>query len=153
MGLDMYLRAKKTMPLVQAATLRRADPEVFSNWDNNWPMEGDPDTLVELTGEIGYWRKANGVHRWFVENVQGGTDDCGHYVVSEERLRKLRADCQAVLDGNDPRPHHLAPLSGFFFGGTDLDAYYQDGLKNTIEMVDETLKDYPGWQYQYHSSW
>jgi hypothetical protein len=24
---------------------------------------------------VGYWRKANAIHRWFVEHVQDGNDD------------------------------------------------------------------------------
>lgn len=39
--------------------------------------------------EIGYWRKANAVHQWFVNNVQNGEDDCGSYDVSREQLQDL----------------------------------------------------------------
>lgn len=46
--------------------------------------------------EIAYWRKANQIHKWFVDNVQGGEDDCGNYEVSEEQLRDLLAACVTV---------------------------------------------------------
>lgn len=50
---------------------------------------------------VGYWRKANQIHKWFVENVQDGEDDCKEYYVSREQLEKLREDCQTVIDGSD----------------------------------------------------
>ena len=45
---------------------------------------------------VGYWRKANEIHNWFVENVQGGEDDCGMYEVSEEKLVELLNICKEV---------------------------------------------------------
>ena len=48
--------------------------------------------------EVGYWRKANAIHKWFVENVQDGEDDCGTYVVSKEKLEELLGKCKYILD-------------------------------------------------------
>lgn len=45
----------------------------------------------------GRWRKANAIHRWFVENVQSGVDDCGDYYVSRERIEALRETCKRAL--------------------------------------------------------
>ncbi len=45
-----------------------------------------------------YWRKANHIHKWFVDNVQEGNDDCGTYDVSIEQLTELRDLCKKVLD-------------------------------------------------------
>lgn len=36
-----------------------------------------------------YWRKANQIHKWFVDNVQDGNDDCGRYWVSKDKLKNL----------------------------------------------------------------
>lgn len=47
--------------------------------------------------EVAYWRKANQIHNWFVENVQDGVDDCGYYEVSRQKLQDLLADCRDVL--------------------------------------------------------
>ena len=44
---------------------------------------------IEVSFEAGYWRKANQIHKWFVENVQEGKDDCGEYYVSREQLLAL----------------------------------------------------------------
>lgn len=47
---------------------------------------------------VGYWRKTNHIHNWFVQNVQNGEDDCDTYIVSREKLIELRDACQQVLD-------------------------------------------------------
>lgn len=51
-----------------------------------------------VTTQAAYWRKANSIHKWFVDNVQNGEDDCGTYEISIDTLRKLRAVCVRVLD-------------------------------------------------------
>lgn len=49
--------------------------------------------------EVGYWRKANQIHNWFVENVQDGVDDCDyHNECTEEVLKKLLDTCKTVLE-------------------------------------------------------
>ena len=47
------------------------------------------------------WRKANMIHRWFVDNVQNGNDDQGIYPVSVEDLVKLHDTCKEVLDNSE----------------------------------------------------
>lgn len=48
--------------------------------------------------EVGYWRKANQIHNWFVENVQNGEDDCEyHHEVTKETLELLLKICKLVL--------------------------------------------------------
>lgn len=39
--------------------------------------------------EIAYWRKANMIHKWFVDNVQKGNDDCKEYKITKEHLEEL----------------------------------------------------------------
>ena len=54
---------------------------------------------MRIKEEVGYWRKANHIHNWFVENIQNGTDDCNyHREVTEEDLKELLDVCQKVLD-------------------------------------------------------
>jgi hypothetical protein len=47
--------------------------------------------------EVAYWRKANQIHNWFVQNVQGGNDDCGTHYVSGEQLGELLSTIKTVL--------------------------------------------------------
>ena len=48
--------------------------------------------------ELAYWRKANAIHKWFVDKVQDGNDDCGEYKVSKEQLQDLLNTCTEVLE-------------------------------------------------------
>ncbi len=47
---------------------------------------------------VGYWRKENHIHKWFVDNVQDGNDNCDMYIVSREQLEALRDVCKKVLE-------------------------------------------------------
>lgn len=47
---------------------------------------------------IASWRKANHIHKWFVDNVQDGIDNCGTYEVTKEQLEELLNICKEVAD-------------------------------------------------------
>lgn len=102
--------------------------------------------------EIGYWRKANAIHRWFVENCQDGEDNCATYTVVHEELKELKRVCEKVLQRPQEAEDLLPTQSGFFFGPTEYDEWYIQDLKDTIEIIDWALAqdfDY----FEYHSSW
>jgi len=101
MGLDMYLEARRGI-----YTSTKEEEELNTRIRNALEevgLEGIGDyrtgnlDYVEITFEVGYWRKANAIHRWFVENVQDGKDDCETYWVSREKLEKLRELCKEVI--------------------------------------------------------
>ena len=50
----------------------------------------------QIYESVGYWRKANAIHKWFVENVQDDNDDCGYYEVSKKQLEELLEVCNTV---------------------------------------------------------
>ena len=58
----------------------------------------DLKKVNEITEEVCYWRKANQIHNWFVENVQNGEDDCQNYYVSIEQLEELYNLCKIVIE-------------------------------------------------------
>jgi len=98
MGLDMTLMAegrfypewnKKGKEHKKAKAIRKLFPEMFKSGNLN---------TIAIGFEAGYWRKANHIHRWFVENVQEGEDDCGKYYVDREDLIKLLGVCRKVLE-------------------------------------------------------
>ncbi len=41
------------------------------------PFLGSVGEVTTIREEVLYWRKANAIHQWFVENVQGGEDHFG----------------------------------------------------------------------------
>ena len=107
---------------------------------------------------VGQWRKNNAVHKWFVNNVQEGNDDCKRYYVSTEDLKLLRKICHKILKTNKKDKGHVAKellptQGGFFFGETSYDEYYYDCLKETIEIVNKALKLDESWDLYYQASW
>ena len=77
MGLDMYLRLRKAHDW-------HSNREWFTSYDNAW---GCKWRLSESTYTVCEWRKANAIHKWFVDHVQDGEDDCGRYPVSVDKLK------------------------------------------------------------------
>ncbi len=53
--------------------------------------------ITHITEEVIVLRKANMIHKWFVDNVQGGEDNCEDHNVSVEQLIELRDLCGRVL--------------------------------------------------------
>lgn len=53
--------------------------------------------IAVLEEEVMYWRKANHIHAWFVDNVQDGADDCEPYRVELEKLIELNDVCKKVI--------------------------------------------------------
>ena len=99
--------------------------------------------------EVGYWRKANQIHSWFVDNVQDGVDDCGEYCVNYDTLSKLLDLCKKVQNDHSLAESLLPVTSGFFFGSTNYDEWYFEQIKNTIEILEDAEGNY----FYYSSSW
>jgi hypothetical protein len=106
--------------------------------------------------EVGYWRKANAIHNWFVQNCQKGIDECQEARVSVTKLKSLRSTVNKVLaaakKGDFSLAEDMLPTqSGFFFGGTDYDEYYIQDLESTLEILDKAIAANKPCIYQ--SSW
>ena len=114
------------------------------------------EKLSTISEQVGYWRKANAVHNWFVQNIQNGNDDCGEYECCTEHLEDLKAECQKALDGD---PDTMQPVSGFFFGSTDKDEYWREDLQDTINIINQVVEEHSSFPdevkpyYVYRASW
>jgi hypothetical protein len=115
-----------------------------------------PDRVKYVIEEIGYWRKANAIHKWFVDNVQGGNDDCAEYLVSRKELQELlKLAKQALSAKTQEEKEELLPAQeGFFFGDTDCGEDYEEDLKTTVDILEKALKE-PNdeGEFIYSSSW
>lgn len=103
MGLDMYLSKIKRDIIgykdVDLYEIKTSKPKLYAKLKPYIIMEGGSNYSYEsLSKEVMYWRKANQIHNWFVNNVQDGNDDCGWYEVSKEQLEELRDTCKEVLE-------------------------------------------------------
>lgn len=62
------------------------------------PVKGiQSERISDIEEEVMYWRKANHIHAWFVDNVQGGFDDCRSYHIDWEKLSELLDVCQKAI--------------------------------------------------------
>jgi hypothetical protein len=95
MGLDMYLE-KKIFLGTDWDNKRKSQEVEVEDWSDN-KIKIDLKDVREISFDAGYWRKANAIHNWFVENVQDGVDDCGDYGVSREQLKELLGIVNRVL--------------------------------------------------------
>ena len=128
MGLDMYLdkRYKFAEQLIDEET-----GEKYYDWQG-----------------VGYWRKANEIHKWFIDHLGLPEDfNCEHAEVSKEDLEELIETCKFVLgrrDKNDAikvAEEKLPTQGGFFFGGTDYDEYYYEDLEYTIKELEGVIQE------------
>jgi hypothetical protein len=163
MGLDMYL-TKRTY--VKNWNFQKDEQKHTVTVKLNGKSRKDikPRRISQIIEDVGYWRKANQIHNWFVENVQDGRDECQESYVSLEKLTELRDLCKEVIryKNSEFNNDNLPTSSGFFFGGTDYDEYYYEDCKDTIKIIDTILKEeeivsntegiYSG-EYYYQASW
>jgi hypothetical protein len=101
---------------------------------------------------MGYWRKSNMIHHWFVNNLADGVDECQPIVVRREDLEQLKETCIEVIANPESAEELLPTGSGFFFGSTSYDQYYFGDLHDTIGILNKCLEskfDY----FEYQASW
>jgi hypothetical protein len=110
--------------------------------------------VQEVTVKAMYWRKANAIHKWFVDNVQEGVDDHREFEVSLEQLEELLEVIEEVLDNPERAGALLPPQEGFFFGGKEMDEWYWEQLKRTQSKLQELFtRDWRSWVFYYRASW
>jgi len=161
MGLDMYLDARKFIS-------KKSFGEEATNPEYDSILEKSPKGLTDHDGfgyakvtlNVGYWRKANAIHGWFVNNCADGEDECQEIHVSMQKLSLLRNACKQVLDAPPEKRSDVAvevdlvPIEGFFFGTTEMDEWYIADLEHTVEMIDNLDSvDYSEWDFSYQASW
>lgn len=167
MGLDMYLVRKKYIGAEYEH--RNVKGTIYITiGDKQIPIDFNRVRYIEES--VGYWRKANAIHKWFVDNVQDGVDNCQSYYVSTEKLEKLLELCKKVKktvkvkDGiieNVEEIEELLPTTdGFFFGSTDYDEWYMQDIDYTIKMLGQILREEKKLNeqgfysdFEYSSSW
>jgi hypothetical protein len=150
MGLDMYLTAKRYV-----SDYNDQDKVLGTELMRHFPELRPEETVRNIEVRLGYWRKSNAIHKWFVDNVQEGKDDCGSYWCSSEKLVELRDRCQRILDFRHLAVEQLPTQEGFFFGSTDYDEWYFKDVERTRDIMIRALElqESGGWDIEYQSSW
>lgn len=155
MGLDIYLTAERYFTsYVEKDIQKGADIKaVIGNIPDAWRVKN-------VEAQVMYWRKANAIHKWFVDNVQDGVDNCEKFWVQKEHFEALMVAVDNTLAVYTPEnaAKHLPSQSGFFFGSTEYDEWYWKDVENTKKFLDELLPRYDelakqGWEFYYRASW
>ena len=99
MGLDMY--AARRLYVKQWEHQSPDERYTVQIAHGGKPVSGiQSDRISDVDEEVMYWRKANHIHGWFVDNVQNGEDDCKPYHVNWNRLRELHSVCAKVIEAS-----------------------------------------------------
>jgi hypothetical protein len=103
--------------------------------------------------EVAYWRKANAIHGWII-NRTNAVDDCTPINLYKQDIVDLRNTCQEVLIDPSKAEELLPPTPGFFFGSTEVDDWYLENVKDTVEklttIIDQSVDDAI---FEYQASW
>lgn len=149
-GLDMYLEARKYISGYEfQSDESQQEYRAVCDAIGLESVESTPGLTVVFTAM--YWRKANAIHNWFVNNVQGGVDDCRDYYVTEAQLKELISLCREAIDRGDSSL--LPSISGCFFGSTEYDEWYWNDLEKTVDGINKALTKFDGCDFYYQSSW
>ena len=107
------------------------------------------------TSEVAYWRKANAIHGWIVNNTHEVDQDI-LYVVKMEHVVQLRDVCKQVTEAHDEglAMELLPPASGFFFGSNEVGEYYWDYVAETVTTLSAIIQENPDdAEFEYYASW
>ena len=169
MGLDQYLEIRKSEYCSKyhknkGSRLKLEYPKDITEFI---PDLTDLRISRQTNYEVGYWRKANQIHNWFMQNCarrdeyDNPIDDCRPIEITVDKLEKLLDDCKKVLADHSLAKELLPTVDGFFFGSTAYDDYYLGQIEQTIEIIEPVLKfakhkleikDY-AWEVYYQASW
>lgn len=100
------------------------------------PLDVKLSDISTIVCKVAYWRKANAIHAWFVDNVMGGEDDCAEHWVGTHQLGELLDICKKVSADHSLAEELLPTRGGFFFGTTEYDEWYFKDIDETIEILE-----------------
>ncbi len=143
------------------------------------PTAVKPERVAYIIEEVAYWRKCWTIHKWFVQNVQAGEDDCKEYVVDVKQLQALVDQCKKALgmmsaveiamgegllySGNDENRQAVVnqlvraereltnQLMPMIAGlFFDTEDYDEEQLRMTLDMLEPVLAEPAGFAVSYH---
>lgn len=148
MGLDMFLHKEVYVGANYEHNGIKANISITNKKGEK--IKVNPEKIIYIVEDFAYWRKANHIHKWFVDNIQGGKDDCGDYRLAGCRLLELVDKCKIVREHPDKASELLPRQEGFFFGSNEYDEDYFNEIHNTIKQLENINPDDV---YIYHASW
>ena len=191
MGLDMYMYSAKKVKGLNAKDYERADnavsslnvqesfipkvresikgksKQIFDELDSSVKVRGNYMSWYSIFEDIGYWRKANAIHNFFVQECQNGVDECQLSIVKKTHLKDLLKRCKramslkdiylndGIIKDGEGIETFLPTQGGFFFGGTEFNEWYFNDVEETIDLITKVLKetDFDKQVIFYRASW
>lgn len=163
MGLDMYLFLRKSEYhsggswRLEEEQKKAKYPNDLKDFEEEIKERNYPSVAIDTDYQIGYWRKANAIHNWFVENCADGVDNCQDVYVSKDKAQSLLDLCNKVLADHSLAESELPTQAGFFFGDLNYDEWYFEDLRYTKSLLEKVLsfldKNKTGYKIIYCASW
>jgi len=122
MGLDMYLNKKTYVG------------NNYKDKEDQVPIKVKnikQERVTEIVEQVGYWRKANAIHGWIVDNVQDGEDNCEAHYMDLVKIEELLDLTNRVLDASKL-------ISGRVVNGY---SFYKNGKKKINWGEGKVIKD------------
>ena len=147
MGLDMFLSKETSVGANYSFNDVKGKIELtktgFREEEKRRKINIKLNRVSSIKESVGYWRKANQIHNWFVNNIQDGIDECQESYVPLEMLVELRDICRKINKTKSQAlvEELLPPSEGFFFGGTEVDDYYFEDIKETLKILNPLIKE------------
>lgn len=143
MGLDMSLN--KNIYIGASYSHRNVKGSIYITSEGK-EIKVDLSKVSHIVEKVATWRKANHIHKWFVDNVQDGNDDCGVYYVTREQIEKLLRLCREVVSKAKLVLKKVHVYTEYKNGETN-DIYKEDYLIENAEEIRDLLPTFRGFLY------
>ena len=168
MGLDMYFSRRTYVGKLK--NTKDSD----GNWSerdvNNMELKFDDADLshinlknVRYIEEVfGEFRKFNALHAYVVDNFASGVDDCQMIYLGIDDLIQIQEVLCLVKESLSIGDKVIAeqtlpPQEGFFFGSTEIDNWYEQDVKEAVEVFNKIIEEHSivghNASYSYQASW
>ena len=169
MGLDMNLYIRKNEYCSKYYKEEGSDLKLEFPKEASRFFPNPTNLVISRTTDytVGYWRKANAIHNWILENCadrdesDNPIDDCRPIEIPVEKLEELFITCKKVLEDHSLAEKLLPTEDGFFFGSIEYDEDYFDAIEDTIDIIKPVIKfirhnienNDKSWDVIYQASW
>jgi hypothetical protein len=137
MGLDQYLSKRHYVQNWEHNGAEGQFQITVKRGNKEYPLI-KTDKITYITEQVGYWRKANAIHQWFIDNCNEGNDQCIDIYVDRAKLQELYDACVLVRDNSKLKPAKLK--NGYTIGEDEEKKYnYVDGQTIEDSSVAEEL--------------
>ena len=108
----------------------------------------------ENENQFAYWRKFNALHKWFVNHVQDGIDECQKSrFLTKDDVESIIYILKEIKKNPETASEMMPTSDGFFFGGTNYDTWFMQDVEESIPVFERLLERVDRENFYYHSSW